>query len=494
MNAVAILLAPWRASPRWTRWYVGVILAVTTLAAVIIGVLAHRASWPMLAGDLLAFGEFFAGMFLLAPGLLLAVDARQLRIPGLQHVAVLGIMLLALVLAVVPSVALGLAGGPPVDIACVLTLALCGGLLMGLMPSVLCGFIGLMPMVLRTIGPQLHLAEPGEAGFVPLALGVVASMLAVCALCWQRQLRDHNPYRQGWWQPMVLQFRRANRGNGWAGLSGGLPDSVQQIRQQPDWLRPMVHLRPAGPQRPRYSLRVALGGMFVPMTAAGRARQLAVAVLPGTLVITMLLVQVARRHGGFSWSLLTEWTGMFAWFGSFIGLLVTLLAVMQLGQRWQKNNAELPLLALLPGLGTPQQMRRNLLAASLLPGVGVQLCVLAVLLGLTLRMHLGWVAETAVLLAQLASMGVLVAFTLAILGGRPLPGWGTGTFCVACFILVSLSLSLTLMGHIDVTAHASWLIAMAVAWAVVLLALAWLGRRGWHALLERQHPFLANPS
>jgi hypothetical protein len=125
--------------------------------------------------------------------------------------------------------------------------------------------------------------------------------------------------------------------------------------------------------------------------------------------------------------------------------------------------------------------------------VGIQLGVLAVLLALTLRMHLGWLAEAAVLLTQLTSVGVLVAFTLAILGGRPLPGWGTGSFCVASFVLVSLSVSLSLMGRVDAAAHAGWLAAMAVAWAVFLLALTWLGLRGWQALSRRQHPFLANP-
>ncbi|MGN6281184.1 hypothetical protein [Frateuria sp.] len=493
MNA-AILQAPWRASPRWTRWYAGLVLVAAILAATAIGFLAHSANWPLLAGGVLALGEFFAGMFLLAPGLLLAVDARQLRMPALQRVAVAGIVLPALVMIGLPTAALGLAGGPAADIACVLAMAVCGGLLMGLLPRVLCAFIGLLPMMIRTIGLRLHLPDPGEPGFVALALGAVAAMLALCALCWWRQLRDPEPYRQGWWQPMVLQFRRANRVGGWGGLSSGLPDSVQQIRRQPDWLRPMVDVRHTGPQRPRYSLRVALGGLFVPMTAAGRARQLAVAVLPGALVMAMLLVQAARRRGGgISWALVTDWAGMFAWLGGFIGLLVTLLAVMQLHQHWQKHNAELPLLALLPGLGTPRQLRRELLAASLLPGLGIQSGVLVLLLALALRIHLGWIAESAVLLTQLASMGVLVAFTLSVVGGRPLPGWGTGMFCMVCIVLVSLSLSLSLMDRTTAAGYAPWLAALAAAWAVFLLVLGWIGRRGWRGLVQRRHPFLANP-
>ena len=493
MNA-AILQAPWRASPRWTRWYVGLILTAATVAAVAIGFFAHRASCPLLAGSALAFGEFFAGMFLLAPGVLLAVDGRQLRIPVLQRAAVAGMALPALVMIGVPTAALGLAGGPVVDIACVLAMAVSSGLLMGLMPRVLCAFIGLLPMMIRTIGMQLHLPEPGEPGFVALALGSVVGTLVLSALCWWRQLRDPEPYRQGWWQPMVLQFRRANRASGWAGLAAGLPDSVQQIRRQPDWLRPMVDLRPAGPRRPRYSLRVALGGMFMPMTVAGRARQLAVAVLPGTLVMAMLLLQAARhRGGGISWALVTDWAGMFAWLGSFIGLLVTLLAVMQLHQHWQKHNAELPLLALLPGLGTPRQVRRELLAASLLPGLGIQSGVLILLLALALRIHLGWMAEAAVLLTQVASMGVLVAFTLSVVGGRPLRGWGAGVCCTVCIVLVSLSLSLSLMDRTAAASHAPWVAALAGAWALFLLVLGWIGRRGWHGLVQRRHPFLANP-
>jgi hypothetical protein len=489
VNAAAILLAPWRASPVWTRWGSVLLGGLLLLIVVLLAVFMRPGGWAMTAAAVIGFGEFFLGMFLLAPGLLLAVDGRQLRVPGLSRTTVAGVVLLATALVALPAAALGLAGGHGMAIASLLALALCGGLLTGLLPRMLSAFVGLLPMTFNAVRPQLQLPAPGEPGYLPLAAAALAAMLLLCALCWWRQLRAADPYRQGWMQPMVLQFRRAGRAGGWDGFAGGLPDSAQQIRQQPDWMLPMVDLGPSGPQQPRYSLRVAIGGMFVPMTPAGRARQLAVAVLPSVLVIGLLLLQASHRHGGFHWAMLAQWGGMFAWFGGFIGLLVVLLVVMQLGQRWQKDNAELPLLALLPGLGTPARLRRDLLAASLLPGAGVQLLLLALMAVLVWCMRMDQAAALAVLLAQSTSIGVLVAFTLAIVGGRPLPGWGTGLLSVACFVVTAAGLSFALM---DRGAHRILLLGAASAWVVLALVLAWLGRRGWCGLLDRPHPFVAN--
>ena len=490
MNAATILLAPWRASPAWTRWGSVVFGGVLLVVAGLVAVFMHRGNWAMTVGGVIGFGEFFLGMFLLAPALLLAVDGQQLRVPGLQRAAVAGLATFAVVLVALPAAAIDLAGGHGMAIASLLALALCGGLLTGLLPRMLSAFVGLLPMTFNAMRPQLDLPAPGEPGYLPLAAAAVASMLLLCALCWWRQLRAADPYRQGWTQPMVLQFRRAGRAGGWDGFAGGLPDSAQQIRQQPDWMLPRVDLGPSGPQHPRYSLRVALGGMFVPMTPAGRARQLAMAVLPSVLVIGLLLLQAGHRHGGLGWAMLTQWAGLFAWSGGFIGLLIVLLVVMQLGQRWQKDNAELPLLALLPGLGTPARRRRDLLAASLVPGVGVQLLLLTVLAALAWYVHMGWTAALAVLLAQATGIGVLVAFTLAIVGGRPLPGWGTAALSVACFVVTSIGLSFALLDR--GAAHGILLLVAASAWAVLALVLAWLGRRGWRGLERRPHPFLAN--
>jgi hypothetical protein len=493
VNAATVMLAPWRATPRWVRWYVGVFSAATAIGAVLVGIFMHQAAWPLAAGAVLAIGAFFMGMFLLAPSLVLAIDARQLRIPGLQRAAVLGILLPALATIAVPTALLALAGGDPRDIGCMLALALCGGLLLGLVPSVLFAVIALLPMALHTLQLELDLPGPGQPGFALLGGAAVILMLAVCAACWRQQLRDTNPYQPSWSRPMAAQFRRAGRGSGWGGLSGGMADSVQQLRLQPDWLRAHVALGRSGPQQRRYSLRVALGGIFVPMTVAGYARQLAFCLLPGALVLTMLLVQAARRHGGLSWSLLAQWTGLLAWVGGFISLLVAMIGVMQLAQRWQKDNAELPLLALLPGLGTPAQLRRDLLGASLLPGLVVQLVLLAMLMAVVLSSRLGWVAGLATLLVQLTGMGVLVAFTLMIVGGRPLPAWATGVVCTLCFLLMSLALSWLLLDpHALQRAHGIPATLLGMSWIAVLLVLARRGWHGWHGLLQRPHPFLSN--
>jgi hypothetical protein len=119
--------------------------------------------------------------------------------------------------------------------------------------------------------------------------------------------------------------------------------------------------------------------------------------------------------------------------------------------------------------------------------------MLAVLIAMVLAARLGWLAGLAALLVQLTGMGMLVAFTLMIVGGRPLPAWGTGILCTLCFLQMSLALSWLLLDrNAFERAHGIPAALLGVSWIAVLPVLAWLGRRGWHGLRQRPHPFLSN--
>lgn len=496
MNAATVLLAPWRATTPSVRWFLRIGMALAAAITLVIGMWLgpHWEHWDLTAGGILAFAGFFAGMFLLAPTLLLATDARQLRLPGMQRDAVLGALTWTVTLVALPTGMIALAGGHAVVVACLLAMALLGGVTLALLPAYVAAMVGLLPMAITTLAPHADLPGPGEPGFVPLAATAMGVSLALCVLCWRRQLRSDDPYRQAWTQPMVLQFRRIGRG-GWGGLSCGLPDAGQQIRQQPEWMRPSIALGPSGPQQPRYSLRVALGGMFAPLTPLGRVRQLAVSLLPSVLVVALLSLQAARRHGGLDHA--AAWVShegaLLGWFIAFVGLLATLLSAMQLGQRWQRHNGELPLLALLPGLGSPAQARRALLQASLLPGVGLQLGAMALVAALALGLHMDAVAAGSLLLTQLGGIVLLVAFTFMVLGGRPLSGWGGGALVVASFVLVGTSLFVSMLGR-EATrlAGGDVLAALLAGWIVLLAVLCWLGGRGWRGLHRRPHAFMVN--
>lgn len=495
MNAATLLLAPWRAIPQWTRWYVRVIGVAAVLGAVGIGLFVHRPNGLVAASAVLAFGDFFMGMFFIGPTLLLAIDARQLRLPGMQRGVVLGALAWVLALVAVPAAAVGVAGGMGDAAAGMLAMGLGFGAIMALLPRYVASLMGLLPLAFTTLAPQMQLPSAGQPGFLPLCAAVAGGLLAICALCWRRQMRADDPYQQGWSRPMVLQFRRANRGGGWSGLSGGMPDSLQRIRQQPEWMRPQVALGSSGPRDPRYSLRVALGGPFMPVTLAGRLRQVTVSVLPSVLVIVLLLVQSARRHGGLQWANLLDpgHVALVGWFIAFVGVLVSVIAAAQLGQRWQKNNAELPLLALLPGLGGPAQVRRALLQASLLPGVRLQLGIMALLVALGVGLHMDWVATGSLLLVQVMGIALLAAYALMAFGGRPLPGWVSGTITIGSFVLTGVTLFASLVDERAATMAGGLLLpGLGAGWLVVLVVLAWLGRRGWRGLCARPHPFLAN--
>lgn len=48
------------------------------------------------------------------------------------------------------------------------------------------------------------------------------------------------------------------------------------------------------------------------------------------------------------------------WFGAFGSTMLVAMTLTTLQQRWRRINAEVPLLALLPGLGNPRQAKLNL--------------------------------------------------------------------------------------------------------------------------------------
>lgn len=174
--------------------------------------------------------------------------------------------------------------------------------------------------------------------------------------------------------------------------------------------------------------------------------------------------------------------------------LLVLTHTKQLQRRWSRCNAELPLLALLPGLGDSAQARRALLRASLLPMLGLQTLLLLATMVLLGYLHLTRGGDALLLLSQLAGMALLVAFDLTVLGNVAIGlGWttvllGSGYLLVNASCVVALPL---FDGH-ALVARTGVLTAMALLWASLLTPLVIVGHRGWRGLQRRPHPFLAN--
>ena len=175
-----------------------------------------------------------------------------------------------------------------------------------------------------------------------------------------------------------------------------------------------------------------------------------------------------------------------------VGAVLALAQVQTLQRRWSRHNAELPLLALLPGLGDTVRIKRELLLANLLPTLGVQALLILAMLGLAASLHLDAGSGIMLLLGQLTGMGMLTTLALVTLGGVHVRDGWLMVLCTCGYLLVNISVVLALpMVDNQPFIHqpaVAW--AAAIAWAGLFVPLLRLGVLGWHGLRNRPHPFL----
>jgi hypothetical protein len=501
MNLRTLMLTPWRASKPAAQGSALLLLVLAALVAIAAGIYSSKPAWWVGPPMIIGIGESFLWAFVMSSTVLLAIDARQLRLPGMQRSVIASLLLYGLLGVVVPTAVLSLFGGHPAATGAIIMLFCVGGFAFALLPRYLGMAMCLMPAALKALPPGVTLPGPADPDFLHFAMPATGALLLMLVLCWRRLLHVAHPYESGWTQPMVMQFRFASRRAGWnpwTGFGSSLHgvDRIQQIRRRPNWLQPKADLRDCGPGHPVSSLRTALGSLFMPLTMMARLRQLAFVIVPSLLYVVLIALQGVHRHGAAA--LLTVWHDdgliMLIWFGAFGSMMLAFFCIGQLSQLWQKPNAELPLLALLPGLDDGAKVKRDLLRASLLQPMRVLTLLLLVSLTLVGSLHLGTRAALFVLLGQLGAMGFVVAFTLTIIGGRPLGPWATGALAIFGCILINVSLfvpTLSNPGQIKI-GDATLLDLFVVCWMVLAVALLWLGRRGWRGLIQRPHPFLPN--
>jgi len=181
------------------------------------------------------------------------------------------------------------------------------------------------------------------------------------------------------------------------------------------------------------------------------------------------------------------------WLGAFGGVVLMASGSLLPWTRWRRTKAELPLLALLPGLGDAGALRIDLLRAALARPLAVQALLLALVLAAAFAMHAGPQMLLFATLAQLGCAATIVALTLSVFGGLPLPGWGVGVMLGGMILLVIASTFVPMFATL--ARHPYPLgkgvgVGLLVGWSVAAAVLFWLGRHGWRGLQRRQHPFL----
>lgn len=482
------LTMPWRTSHASMRWLMLALMAGALAMAVWLEIHAdHPGVWRV---NVLMVGASVAcaWAFWLSAGVLTAIDARGLRLPGAERTVVNSLLLWGALTAGVPALILGAFGGNTVQAVLWFSVATCTGLAFALLPrwcAVLMGFLPMLVTGLRAHGllpPPHTLATPANGGLALVAL------LAAITWRWHVLLRTQGGKKLGFGSAVVLQYRRA-------GIRGGLTgpsslDEQQWIRQRPDWLQPRPALHNAGPATPVLALRVALGGLYLPKTLVSRLRAW------GFMALILLSVSALLVFEGNDDAHVAIWHAI----GPGIAAAVVFFGVLGLAvgagglvrSRWQRVNAELPLLALLPGLGSPAAQQRTLLRAIFGIPVSGLLLLLAGTLIASRFLPLHGLGLLLVALVPLAIIANLVASTLCTLGDRRLPVWGEWLQygALTALTLASTLVPCTTLGDPPSDAIDRLEQGALAGWVALTPVIAWLVLRGWRAFITRPHPFL----
>lgn len=489
MNIPPLWQIPWRSTHRSLRWWAIVMFVLCSVGALGFGRFAAEPGEWSGAVALYGAGLFYLWAFFLPLSLLLAIDAEHLRLPGIQRRIGASLLLHGVLGLVMPLLVLGLVGLPLFQPAVLLLLLSAGGLTLALMPRYLVVLVALSTPLLFALWRHSNL--PGfedprmSSGIMLLSL----LLLLACTWRWRQLLRAGSNQSQGWSSAMLMQFRHGSWGH-WNAIG-----DRQQLRQRPDWLQLAVNLDGIGPATPRKALRVALGGWYLPQTARSYARQFAV--MLGIPAVSAACALALGRWNSADMDLAAvlggSVIGLLGMLYFIAGPMICVFSLLWLGRRWQQTNAELPLLALLPGLGGPAQARRQLLRTGLALPLGLH-ALLLLPLGVAMLAWSGHAyALSFMLLAQLGAVAVTVAALLNVLGGRALSPWVIGPMLtvVSGGTVLSLILPALVQGYHLEPALISWLLSLMSVWLVLGVAAFWLGWRGWRAFVQRPHPFLA---
>lgn len=507
MTLSTVLLMPWRASPRSTNVFAMGIVALVVAGVVAVACFAQLPGAWLVAVVVLALGEVFLWVSWLAGISVLAWHAARLRLPGVQRHAVAALVLHALLTVALPAVLVGMSGFGVAPAFCILGLAATGGMLVAVMPVYVYLLLWLAGLAIHASPLVVALPSPGDRLFVPCALLAMAGLILACIGRWWQLLRRPEACESPWRRLIVMQWRADTRGSGWAAVAAakGHATSVDMnllIRRRPDWLQPHANLAHVGPQNRVAALRVALGGMFMPVTGLARlARWVGWLLGPAAILVFFSLVSGSQPVGYKMLFELVSNSGLRALvpFATFAAIVVAVSSNVHVQRYWQQRHDELALLALLPRLGDAEQAKRGLLRASVMVPLRLQLALLVVSLLVAWVTAAGVGACLLIVLPLLCSAVYVASASVATLagmppvfgfGGREFPQWRLLAVAMLAGLLLAATIITQVIGARQSTP--AWLAALFVSWAVICIGLACHWRSAWRALQRRPHVFLPN--
>ncbi|HEX7339459.1 MAG TPA: hypothetical protein VF271_05940 [Rhodanobacteraceae bacterium] len=506
MNMRRVLLAPWMGVSVLARWALGLVMALGLVATVVLAAIpaAHDSMDSLVLVPILPVVCWW--IFLLPNLLGPTWSARQLVLPGIQRDATISLILYAVATTVLPACLLAALGGSwLVAWQC---LALAAGIAFAYvtLPSWMGIVLPLSPLLAAQLPPSWLPQGLTDPRFTIAAWQGIAA-LALIALWRWRQLQ-HLPEkpRSNLSRPLIVAGNRQllimlqHDPDALTNNEAFKVDPAIMLRHRPDRLQREADLSGTGPGHALRSLRVALGGGYLPQTWRSRWRGLQ-RTLAGLVFLALILVAEGFLFGwNHSWDRFLAHHG-FASTAWFIGTLVVMGYVWNrlsyLDHLWRRPNAQIATLALLPHLSaTPQQARRMLLhAVCRRPLLAAIICEV-VMLATAWAVHLP--AEGAINLAVMPAIWMLALLvgTWAILG-NPTPAmrfvgyWLVGALLLVLTIL-GLLLAIALNSLRDGPSFTTPFHLLQLGWLVAMAALLVLGAGGLHRCSARPHPFMHN--
>ena len=414
-------------------------------------------------GVAVLWGAWFARL------LLLHVEARQGRVPGLAG-ELFGAGALAFLLSVpVPALLLAGGGAAAGEAVCVLAAGACVGVLLATMPRIFQLVLCLAPAIAIVAGDVLGLLLPDGLSFAwQPSMGDVAWVLpvlaAACVWRWHGIVHRRNDHLSPWWQPMLLSG--AKPGADWGWYSG-----TRITAQMPDVFWPAGQTAGATPRRPVRTMRALLGTPFAPLSGGQ------IAVQAGLLVLAFAYVAMAAVQG-LRLSMLA---------GAGVGCAAVM--VLMFGQRlealYSRRSTELDELALLPGLGDPAGQRAHLLGAVLLPAAWVAVFLVGVLAAVVVIAGLGPLHAIVLLLSAAGTILLTVLACLRPISGLSMDGWRMLLLGGPIAVLALAGTTGSMMeGSTD------GLLLLGALWIPAFLVLGTMTLSALRRFRRRPHPFL----
>lgn len=484
MNAVLrVLKLPWSASSGSSRWIVAFTLLLVLAVVVPAAKLYRGPGWVTVCAALCVFAIGVLWLLVIPNALWLARDARNLRLPAITRLANASPWAYALLSVIAPALLLGAAGGHTLLLLALFTLVAAGCLAYVLLPATLASVLFLAGVLIGNFLPARFMPATGDPLFTSVSMAALA-VIVLATWRWRHLLRAAALDSGVWGRPVAWQYRLI-REQGYFNALRSARDA--QRAGLWEWLRPKPDLHGMGPGRPVRTIRMALGRATMPQTWARLCASWALGLV--ALAMCLALALYAGRSPRDLLALLASPPLIGGIFGAAAGTAL-ISCVGQIQGRWSGTAAELPLLALLPGLGAATALRRRVVLACLLKPVRILLAALFAVWAIGSLQHSSASFSLVALMFVGTCVALAAALVLGALGGKPVPGWMMILAAIALVLLLGFSFGLADQADNPVR-HASfgWLV-LALSW---LAALAWFGALAWRggrALQRRPHPFL----